>query len=101
MSRAFCAVRIARPMMTPLAWLTLAIGSPVMKCLTSSTSSDSYGLPQRRTGIFRGLATGGFQQESERLFEQVLYPGDPELETAGATRLVNADRRLCRNSAPG
>ena len=52
MSRAFCAVRMSRPMMPPLAWLTLAIGSPVMKCLTSSTSSDSYGLPQRRTGIF-------------------------------------------------
>ena len=47
-------------MMPPLAWLTFAIGSPVMKCLTSSTSSDSYGLPQRRTGIFKAVATAGF-----------------------------------------
>src|SRR3954452_17739482 len=53
-------------MMPPFAWLTFAIGSPVMKCLTSSTSSDSYGLPQRRTGIFKGLATGGSRKRREK-----------------------------------
>ena len=51
-SRARCAKRMSRCNRPPLAWLTLAIGSPVAKWTTWSTSSDSYGFPQRRIGRF-------------------------------------------------
>ena len=42
-----------------LAWLTWAIGSPVMKWTTVSSSSDSYGWPQRRMGMLGMVLDGG------------------------------------------
>ncbi len=50
-ARACVALRMSRCNSPALAWLTLAIGSPVMKWTTLSTSSESYGLPQRRIGM--------------------------------------------------
>ena len=46
------ALRLAHvaPISPPLARLTFAIGSPVEKWTTSSTSMLVYGWPQRRTG---------------------------------------------------
>ena len=49
-SRARCALRMSRWIIPPFARLTFAIGSPVAKCTTSSTSMLVYGWPQRRTG---------------------------------------------------
>ena len=46
-SRARCALRMSRWISPPLARLTLAIGSPVEKWTTSSTSMLVYGWPQR------------------------------------------------------
>ena len=50
-SRARCALRMSLWRRPPLARLTFAIGSPVTKWTTSSTSRLWYGCPQRSTGI--------------------------------------------------
>src|SRR5688572_25842946 len=55
---------MSRPIMPPLARLTRAIGSPVEKWTTSSTSMLVYGWPQRRTGRWIMTVSGLWSQVS-------------------------------------
>src|SRR5262245_26541387 len=90
----------------PLARLTRAIGSPVEKWTTSSTSMLAYGWPRRRTGIFNSVDSyrGRRREAPERpdatdsvpriLFVRRLALAFIPLEKAGHEELLRQRRQL-------
>src|SRR5688572_9594625 len=76
--------------MPPFARLTFAIGSPVWKWTTSSTSMLVYGWPQRRTGSWIMV----FQDHSAWRGFETRWPG--QLEFFGSRLLTGTPPSLPR-----
>src|SRR5688500_10399728 len=90
--------------MPPFARLTFAIGSPVEKCETSSTSMLVYGWPQRSTGrcsiVCPARATSGWSRKPRAALET---PSDVRAQRGFRLQAedhlsINSDRR-CRSEA--